>query len=147
MIQLSCCTDYASERNESLLSDCRVQLILLQRYAFLLKEARNYWKMFEGEGDKKKKVYPACTICWARRIHLIIYIRYTRVILDCLFHNLCCLVSTLQDKQAGAWDIVYLEFRVLHLAYLLTLHIIYIGVRSRDVLLNRNGRDSRSAIL
>ena len=31
---------------------------LLQRYAFLLKEARIYWKMFEGEGDKKKKVYP-----------------------------------------------------------------------------------------
>ena len=30
----------------------------LQRYAFLLKDARNYWKMFEGEGDKKKKVYP-----------------------------------------------------------------------------------------
>ena len=30
----------------------------LQRYAFLLKEARNYWKMFEGEGDKKNKVYP-----------------------------------------------------------------------------------------
>ena len=43
-----------------------------RRYAFLLKEARNYWKMFESEGDKKKKVYPACPICWARRIHLII---------------------------------------------------------------------------
>jgi len=26
---------------------------LLQKYAFLLKDARNYWKMFEGEGDKK----------------------------------------------------------------------------------------------
>ena len=34
----------------------------MQRYAFLLKDARNYWKMFEGEGDKKKKVYPACSI-------------------------------------------------------------------------------------
>ena len=44
----------------------------MQRYAFLLKEARIYWKMFEGEEDKKKKVYPACPICWARRIHLII---------------------------------------------------------------------------
>ena len=43
-----------------------------RRYAFLLKEARIYWKMFEAEGDKKKKVYPACPICWARRIHLII---------------------------------------------------------------------------
>ena len=28
---------------------------LMQRYAFLLKDARNYWKMFEGEGDKNKK--------------------------------------------------------------------------------------------
>ena len=32
--------------------------------------------MFESEEDKKKKVYPACPICWARRIHLIIYILY-----------------------------------------------------------------------
>ena len=48
---------------------------LLQRYAFLLKEARIYWKMFEGEEDKKKKVYPTCPVCWARRIHLIIYMR------------------------------------------------------------------------
>ena len=47
-----------------------------RRYAFLLKDARNYWKMFECEEDKKKKVYPACPICWARRIHLIIYILY-----------------------------------------------------------------------
>ena len=46
-----------------------------RRYAFLLKDARNYWKMFESEGDKKKKVCPACPICWARRIHLIIYMR------------------------------------------------------------------------
>ena len=27
--------------------------------------------MFEGEGDKKKKVYPACPMYGARRIHLI----------------------------------------------------------------------------
>lgn len=27
----------------------------LQRYAFLLKDARNFGKMFEGEGDNKKK--------------------------------------------------------------------------------------------
>ena len=47
-----------------------------RRYAFLLKEAKNFGKMFEGEGDKKKKVYPACPICEARRIHLIIYILY-----------------------------------------------------------------------
>ena len=30
--------------------------------------------MFEGEGDKKKKVYPACPMYGARRIHLIIVI-------------------------------------------------------------------------
>ena len=58
MILLFFFIDYASERNESLLSNCRVQLILLQRYAFLLKDARFFWKMFEGEEDKKKKVYP-----------------------------------------------------------------------------------------
>ena len=75
MIEEYCffCKDYASERNESLLSNCRVQLILLQRYAFLLKDARNYWKMFESEEDKK--VYPRLPDVWygARRIHLIIY--------------------------------------------------------------------------
>ena len=49
---------------------------LLQRYAFLLKDARNFGKMFEGEGDKKKKVYPACPMYGARRIHLIIYVLY-----------------------------------------------------------------------
>ena len=27
--------------------------------------------MFEGERDKKKKVYPACPMYGARRIHLI----------------------------------------------------------------------------
>ena len=26
----------------------------MQKYAFLLKDARNYWKMFESEEDKKK---------------------------------------------------------------------------------------------
>ena len=32
--------------------------------------------MFEGKEDKKKKVYPACPICWARRIHLLIMYSY-----------------------------------------------------------------------
>ena len=32
--------------------------------------------MFEGKRDKKKKVYPACPMCGARRIHLIIYVLY-----------------------------------------------------------------------
>ena len=69
MIEEYCffCKDYASERNESLLSNCRVQLILLQRYAFLLKDARNYWKMFESEGDKKKKVYPRLPDVWGKK--------------------------------------------------------------------------------
>ena len=35
---------------------CWHRFFFLQRYAFLLKEARIYWKMFEREGDKK--VYP-----------------------------------------------------------------------------------------
>ena len=46
---------------------------LLQRYAFLLKDARNYWKIFKAEEDKKKKGYPRLPDVWARRIHLIIY--------------------------------------------------------------------------
>ena len=50
----------------------------MQRYAFLLKDARNYWKMFESEGDKKKKVYPACPICWARRIRLSLIILHDK---------------------------------------------------------------------
>ena len=33
-------------------------ILFLQRYAFLLKKARNYWKIFESEEDKKKKVCP-----------------------------------------------------------------------------------------
>ena len=58
MIQLSCCTDYASERYVSLLTDLPSAAFLLQRYAFLLKDAKIYWKIFESEEDKKKKVYP-----------------------------------------------------------------------------------------
>ena len=40
---------------------------LLQRYAFLLKDARNYWKMFEGEEDKKKKGYPRLPDVWGKK--------------------------------------------------------------------------------
>ena len=36
---------------------------LLQRYAFLLKDARNYWKMFEGKGDKNKKGVSSLARC------------------------------------------------------------------------------------
>ena len=69
MIEEYCffCKDYASERNESLLSNCRVQLILLQRYAVLLKDARNYRKMFESEEDKKKKVCPRLPEVWGKK--------------------------------------------------------------------------------
>ena len=67
MIQLSCCTDYASERDVSLLSDFRVQLIVLQRYVFLLKDARFLGKMFEGEGDKTNKGYPRLPDVWGKK--------------------------------------------------------------------------------
>jgi|GEM_PF-979198 len=50
-----------------------------RRYAFLLKDARNYWKMFECEEDKKKKVYPACPMCWARRIRLNYIILFRKI--------------------------------------------------------------------
>lgn len=51
MIQLSCCKDYANERNVSL----------------LLKDARNYWKMFEGKGDKNKKGVSSLARCMGKR--------------------------------------------------------------------------------
>ena len=38
-----------------------------RRYAFLLKDARNFGKMFEGEGDKKKKVYPRLPDIWGKK--------------------------------------------------------------------------------
>ena len=41
--------------------------IFLQRYAFLLKDARFLGKMFEGEGDKKKKVYPRLPEIWGKK--------------------------------------------------------------------------------
>ena len=37
----------------------------MQRYAFLLKDARNYWKMFESEEDKK--VYPRLPDVWGKK--------------------------------------------------------------------------------
>ena len=37
------------------------------RVSLLLKDARNYWKMFEGEGDKKKKVYPRLPNVWGKK--------------------------------------------------------------------------------
>ena len=53
----------------------------MQRYAFLLKDARNYWKIFEAEEDKKKKVCPACPIYGARRIHhFILWVR--KILID-----------------------------------------------------------------
>ena len=85
--------------------------------------------MFEGEGDKKKKVYPRLPDMLGKKDTP--YYIYERYMSDCLFHNLCCLVSTLQNKQAVAWDIVLLELGGFHLAYLLTFCIIYIGIRRR----------------
>ena len=78
MIQLQCCTDYASENNVSLLTNCRVQLILLQRYAFLLKDARNYWKMFESEGDNKKSKEKRLFCCHYQNIYVLLQKQKTR---------------------------------------------------------------------
>ena len=44
----------------------------MQRYAFLLKDARNSGKMFESEGDKKKKVYPLLPD-GNKRVHLNLF--------------------------------------------------------------------------
>lgn len=44
-----------------------VNTFRLQRYAFLLKDARIYWKIIEGEGDKKKKVYPRLPDEWGKK--------------------------------------------------------------------------------
>ena len=52
--QLILCKDYASERNENLLSNCRAQLILCKITLFFRKMQRIYWKIFEAEEDKKK---------------------------------------------------------------------------------------------
>ena len=46
---------------------------LLQRYAFLLKDARIYWKMFEGEEDKRKKVYLRLPDVWGKRGYTLLY--------------------------------------------------------------------------
>ena len=51
--QLILCKDYASERNESLFSDCRAQLILCKITLFFRKMQEIYGKMFESEDDKK----------------------------------------------------------------------------------------------
>ena len=50
--QLILCKDYASERNESLLSNCRAQLILCKITLFFRKMQEIYGKMFESEEDK-----------------------------------------------------------------------------------------------
>ena len=53
MILLFFFIDYASERNESLLSNCRAQLILCKITLFFRKMQEIYGKMFESEDDKK----------------------------------------------------------------------------------------------
>ena len=52
--QLILCKDYASERNESLLSNCRAQLILCKITLFFRKMQEIFGKMFESKEDKKK---------------------------------------------------------------------------------------------
>ena len=46
------CKEYASERNESLLSNCRAQLILCKDTRSFRKMQEIYGKMFESEEDK-----------------------------------------------------------------------------------------------
>mgnify|MGYP001576110222 len=48
------CKDYASESNENLLLNCRAQLILCKITLFFRKMQEIYGKMFESEEDKKK---------------------------------------------------------------------------------------------
>ena len=83
-------------------------------------------KMFEGEGDKKKGVSTLAQCVGQEGYTFYIYERYMS---DCLLYNLHGLVSTLQDKQAIARDIVLLELGGLHLTYQLAFGIIYIGIR------------------
>ena len=55
------CKDYANERNENLFSDCRVQLYLLQRYTFLLKQQLigSQLTLFGNQIDRK-----SCWMFW-----------------------------------------------------------------------------------
>ena len=82
--------------------------------------------MFESEGDKKKKVYPRLPNVWGKKDTP--YYIYEGYMSDCLLYNLHGIVSTLQDKQAIARDIVLLELGGLHLTYQLAFGIIYIGI-------------------
>ena len=82
--------------------------------------------MFEGEGDKIKKVYPHLPDMLGKKDTP--YYIYEGYMSDCLLYNLHGIVSTLQDKQAIARDIVLLELGGLHLTYQLAFGIIYIGI-------------------
>ena len=102
----------ANERNESLLSNCRAQLFLLQRYAFLLKDARNYWKIFEAEEDKQKKVYPACPMYGASgdTPYLITLSRKPLTPLNFLHFTIFPLYNVKKTKEKALKSITYLYF-------------------------------------
>ena len=51
---------------------------LLQKYAFLLKDARNYWKMFEAEGDNKKSKEKRLFCCHYQNIYVLLQKQKTR---------------------------------------------------------------------
>ena len=111
MIQLQCCTDYASERNVSLLSNCRVQLILLQRYAFLLKDARIFWKMFESEGDKKSVSSLArCMGASEDTSYLITLSRKPLTPLNFQYFTIFPLYNVKEMKKKALKSITYLYF-------------------------------------
>ena len=49
-----------------------------RRYAFLLKDARNYWKMFESEGDNKKSKEKRLFCCHYQNIYVLLQKQKTR---------------------------------------------------------------------
>ena len=85
---------------------------LLQRYAFLLKEARNYWKIFEAEEDKKEKVYPACPMYGASEdtSYLITLSRKPLTPLNFLHFTIFPLYNVKKTKEKALKSITYLYF-------------------------------------
>ena len=51
---------------------CWHRFFFLQRYAFLLKDARNFGKMFESEGDNKKSKEKRLFCCHYQNIYVLL---------------------------------------------------------------------------
>ena len=69
------CKDYASERNESLLTNCPVQLFFCKDTLFFRKKQGIIGKCLRVRKIKRIRCILACPMYEARRIHLIIYMR------------------------------------------------------------------------